>query len=345
MYAREVHYHGSLEGWVMDWQEWRAALFSSLIAIGLGILLASCGTAPLADSDVQTTGPASTAVSSESTTPSSESTTLPVESSTIPERYAGRLVSPAAIDEPALARVVAGLLGRDVPVVGADVVSTSPLKIAITVPGDSEGQDLWFASPQLEREAAAEWVRAGRLSEFEFRVQKPSGETQPVESIPLPAGIDITPEVVPAPTLDLTASRRLLGEKIPTLLPTPLEMMRCELTDDLLHSRLLHVTLLVPDFEGQVDLYEAANGAINQLADDLTRQAGVGIAVVWIDAVNAQGGIWVRSWGDRQLNSAAGQNILAKDYFPSSWPRPAPIPASTTGSLSTISTSGSTEAQ
>ena len=48
----------------------------------------------------------------------------------------------------------------------------------------------------------------------------------------------------------------------------------------------------------------------------------------------------MRNWADRQLNSGSGQNVLAKDYLPSNWSRPATtVPAST----STTAQSGGSE--
>jgi hypothetical protein len=152
-----------------------------------------------------------------------------------------------------------------------------------------------------------------------------------VAAIPLPAGLTITPEVVPPATVDLATAKRLLEESIGPLLSAPLELLTLDLTEDVLDARLLHIRLLVPDFPRQTEAYEVANAAIGAVADRLTQETGIAVGVVWIDAVNEQGQLWTASWGDVQLNSAAGQNGLAKDYFPSNWPRPATTSATGQG--------------
>jgi hypothetical protein len=252
----------------------------------------------------------------------------------LPE-YEGRLVDPATLSEPALARIVSALLARDIPVIEAAVVSASPpnsvvdpsadepLRLALTIAQNGGGEPI-LAHERARREAAAEWVREARLRELQVTVVDPSGKVVVGMGIPFPEGVQIDLSAVPKPTLDLDAAKEELAVLLGQLDIGPATIAELDLSDDVLDARQLHVELVVPEFEKNIEAYEEALAAIGQ-ATSASSSGGTGVAVLWVDAVNEQGQLLVASWSDAQLHSIAGQKGLAKDYFPSNLPRPAII--------------------
>lgn len=242
-------------------------------------------------------------------------------------------VSADGILNPALKRIVSGLEARGIAVTFASVVTDSPLELSVTSTSPTGSTGIGFIQEQMEREAVAEWVRDPRLSFIWLMVADAHGE---VSGRGKPrSGFNFDPDAVPPAKLDRAQAADLIAKSAPSLLPSPLKLASVELRDDVLGARLLHIEVVVPDFEKNAQAYQQAFIAVEYMVNDLNQSDGTAVGVQCMQALDEQGRLLFAAWLDFQLGRGSYRAGLTTNFRPRFFPHP-PFPTSTTTSTASL---------